>query len=250
MHAAQLQPGLADLLAVAVEVGAHAADGGVGVAARQIGDDFQRRRSAAVPGFGKVRANAQNDFLVLAPNGFLGVIGRWLNVHAGAFKKTDQAGCVLGAGHRQFQGGFHALGRLAGDKGDEDDKDDGADQGADHQGVQNDPAVAKVVEQLFEEYGHHASSPSAEQISVTNASSRMLLPLRASRSSAVPSAATRPSEIMTMRSHRAATSCMMWVERTTQRPCWRSCLRNSLSARVVITSRPLVGSSSRMVRGS
>ena len=42
---------------------------------------------------------------------------------------------------------------------------------------------------------------------------------------AVPCAVTRPLAMITMRSHSAATSCMMWLEKITQRPSPRSSLQ-------------------------
>ena len=84
----------------------------------------------------------------------------------------------------------------------------------------------------------------------TKASSRFDSPVCARSSSAVPCATTRPCAITTMRSHSAATSCMMWLEKITQRPSPRSCRRKSRRPRVVITSSPLVGSSRMTLRGS
>ena len=75
-------------------------------------------------------------------------------------------------------------------------------------------------------------------------------PVCARSSSGVPSATTRPRAITTMRSQSAATSCMTWLENSTQRPSARSSCRKRRSERVVITSRPLVGSSSSTLRGS
>src|SRR5690606_28318786 len=101
--------------------------------------------------------------------------------------------------------------------------------------------------QLAEECvaGAHACRPSSVPIALTKASSRLVSPNRSRSSSAVPEATTWPLAMMTMRSHSAATSCMMWLEKITQRPSARSWRRNSRIARVVMTSRPLVGSSRR-----
>ena len=87
-------------------------------------------------------------------------------------------------------------------------------------------------------------------IAFTNASSRLVQPVAARSSSGVPSAATRPRAMTTIRSQSCATSCMMWLDSSTQRPSSRSASRNPRSDRVVMTSRPLVGSSSSTLRGS
>ena len=51
-------------------------------------------------------------------------------------------------------------------------------------------------------------------------------------------------------SQSADTSCITWLENSTQRPSPRSRRMISRTARVLITSRPLVGSSSRTFCGS
>ena len=54
-----------------------------------------------------------------------------------------------------------------------------------------------------------------------------------------------PRAITMIESHNAETSCITWLENSTQRPSARSRRMMSRTARVLITSSPLVGSSSR-----
>src|SRR5438045_5046288 len=88
----------------------------------------------------------------------------------------------------------------------------------------------------------HASNPSSVPSNFTNASSSDVCPLTRSISSGVPSATMRPCPMITIRSHSAATSCMMWLEKSTHFPAARKPRISSRIARVAITSRPLVGS--------
>jgi len=62
-------------------------------------------------------------------------------------------------------------------------------------------------------------------------------------------ATTRPWPRMTMRSHSAVTSCITWEENRRHLPCARRLRSMSRSARVLMMSSPLVGSSSSMCRG-
>ena len=59
-----------------------------------------------------------------------------------------------------------------------------------------------------------------------------------------------PSAMTTIESQSADTSCITWLENSTHRPCSRSRRTMSRTARVLITSRPLVGSSSSTFDGS
>ena len=59
-----------------------------------------------------------------------------------------------------------------------------------------------------------------------------------------------PRAITTIESQSADTSCMTWLENSTQRPSSRSRRMIARTARVLITSRPLVGSSSSTFCGS
>src|SRR6185437_2545311 len=99
---------------------------------------------------------------------------------------------------------------------------EGADQGA---------AVAQVLLHLLEEHGEdgvpallrgscrvHAARPSSLPMIFTKASSRFDSPVCARSASGDSSATTRPCAITTMRSQSAPTSCMMWLEKSTQRP--------------------------------
>ena len=91
----------------------------------------------------------------------------------------------------------------------------------------------------------HANNPSSLPISFTKASSRLSSPVAASTSCGVPANTARPLLMITIRSHNAATSCMMWLEKSTHLPCalrprirWRM-------LRVDMMSRPLVCGSYR-----
>jgi len=79
--------------------------------------------------------------------------------------------------------------------------------------------------------------------SATKASSSVAVPASARSSAAPPCATERPCATTTMSSHTCSTSCMMCVENRMQRPSSRSCASSLRSARVDITSSPLVGSS-------
>ena len=84
----------------------------------------------------------------------------------------------------------------------------------------------------------------------TNASSSDGAPACAISSGAVPAAATLPWPRMTMRSHSAETSCITCDENSRHLPPAASPRSSSRSARVLMMSRPLVGSSSRITAGS
>ena len=75
-------------------------------------------------------------------------------------------------------------------------------------------------------------------------------PVCSRSASGLPEATMRPRAITMMVSQSAETSCMTWLENTTVRPSARSRRMISRTARVLITSRPLVGSSSSTLRGS
>src|SRR3546814_1057126 len=160
---------------------------------------------------------------------------------------------AVGADDRDLQRLFDlALGPALG-QGQDPEQQRRHQQRPHHQRQHQRAAVARELAQFLEAnrpQRTHACSPSSEPISVTKASSRLSWPVCARSSSAVPCAATRPLAITTMRSHSAATSCMMWLEKITQRPSARRSLRKPRSPRVVITSRPLVGSSRITLRGS
>ena len=68
-------------------------------------------------------------------------------------------------------------------------------------------------------------------------------------SSGVPEATTSPPAMTTIWSHRAATSCIMWLEKRMHLPSSRSRRSSALMARVLITSSPRVGSSSSRLAG-
>ncbi len=61
---------------------------------------------------------------------------------------------------------------------------------------------------------------------------------------------TRPAAMITSSSTSASTSCITWLDSSTQRPCARSSRSQSRRCRVAMTSRPLVGSSSSRCCGS
>ena len=63
-----------------------------------------------------------------------------------------------------------------------------------------------------------ARSPVRAPASATNASSRLSCPVCARSSSGVPRATTRPAAMTTIESQSAETSCMTWLENSTQRP--------------------------------
>src|SRR5262249_6056336 len=140
---------------------------------------------------------------------------------------------------------------LVGDAIEHEGDQEGPDHGADRDGI-NRPAVAEAVRQFLADDDHGAgeihSAGASCPAKATNASSSEDLPVRVSRSSGVPSAATRPLATTMMRSQSADTSCMMWLENSTQQPSARRRRMRSRIVRVLITSRPLVGSSSRMFR--
>src|SRR5690606_17850893 len=90
---------------------------------------------------------------------------------------------------------------------------------AEHHGA----AVAEQVEELLagnDGDGLHAAL--ASPVRLTNTFSRSLSPVVARSSSGVPIAFTSPPAMTTIRSHKAATSCMMWLEKMTQCPSARS----------------------------
>ena len=66
----------------------------------------------------------------------------------------------------------------------------------------------------------------------------------------VPAATTRPLSTITTSSQSAATSCMTWLENRMQCPMPRSFRISARRARVAMTSRPLVGSSSSRFFGA
>src|SRR5690606_1925254 len=214
--------------------------------------DLHQRRLARAPLPGVVLADAQVDVLRLRADRGIGV-GALLAVDPLRVQPRDQVGCVLCADDGDFERLLHLLLGLAlahlGQADDQQRRQDRPHQQAEQQRL----AVAdEFLEFLLPDDGErlHACSPSSVPMSWTNASSRLSRPVCARSASALPSATTRPCAITTMRSHSAATSCMMWLEKITQRPSLRSSRRKSRKPRVVITSRPLVGSSRITLRGS
>src|SRR5581483_1299110 len=155
-------------------------------------------------------------------------------------------GRVLRADHRHLQRTF-GLGHLAIDLHvDQHHEHDRPEQRRVDQRAHHRALVAQVLANLFPPDGEcrvHAASPSSDPMIFTKASSRLISPVCARSASGVSSATTRPRAITTMRSHSAATSCMMWLENSTQRPSAFMLFRNARIERVLITSRPLVGSS-------
>src|SRR5690606_29854066 len=103
---------------------------------------------------------------------------------------------------------------LAGDQGDQADHQCRTQQRTHQQRDHHRAAIAEQVEQFLLQYspaGIHANSPSSDPIALTKASSRLSWPVCWRSSSGEPWATTRPLATITMRSHRAATSCMMWL---------------------------------------
>src|SRR6185312_5785577 len=103
-------------------------------------------------------------------------------------------------------------------------EDQRAQQRAGEEGAGQRATVAQVLAHLLQEHGEHgagaahfrwdgthAARPSSLPMIFTKASSRLVSPVCALRASGVSSATTRPRAITTMRSHSAATSCMMWL---------------------------------------
>src|SRR5690606_13602439 len=223
-----------------------------GILPGRIVHDLDQRRLARAPLFGVVVADAQVGVLVLRADRRVG-IGNLLALDALRVEPRHQVGGAIGADDGDLERLFHLFLRLAlahpGKPDDQQRRQDRPHQQAEHQRL----AVAdEFPEFLLPDDGErlHACSPSSVPMSWTNASSRLSWPVCARSASALPSATTRPCAITTMRSQSAATSCMMWLEKITQRPSPRSWRRKSRSPRVVITSRPLVGSSRITLRGS
>src|SRR6185369_10131640 len=187
-----------------------------------------------------------DDVGILFAHGALGIGRRGFDLDALLAQRLDQARRVLRADDRQRQRLFGLLEFARDQRVDQQHEDQRREQRPGDQGVDHGAAVAQVFAHFLEEHdqrGFHAASPSSVPISLTNASSRLASPVCARSTSGASSATTLPLAITTMRSHSAATSCMMWLENNTQRPSRLRRLRNSRIARVAMTSRPLVGSS-------
>ncbi|EAU64292.1 200 kDa antigen p200, putative [Stigmatella aurantiaca DW4/3-1] len=178
------------------------------------------------------------------------VRGRLGELGAVALEEGHEAGGMLAAHHRHFQG----LGvPVPGGHQREEHRGHERPEQRPHERARHRAPVPEVVLQLLaEDRGEeplHCINPWSVPMAEMKASSRLSLPVRARSSSGVPSATTRPRATTTMRSHRAVTSCITWLEKSTQCP---SALRRRMmvrTARVLITSRPLVGSSRSTLRG-
>src|SRR5208282_904144 len=107
-------------------------------------------------------------------------------------------------------------------KAQQPDEQQRSEQRAQDQRVEQHALVAQALAALLQidrQRRAHASSPiAAAPMILTNASSRLCSPACSRSACGLPSATTRPPPMITMRSHIAATSCMMWVENSTQRP--------------------------------
>src|SRR5690606_7687027 len=209
--------------------------------------------AALAPVLAEIGRDAQHHLGLALADGVLGIRDLLLDHHALAAQPGDQVWGALAADHRHLPRLLGAVELLIDDEAHQHREQDRAQQRAHHQGVHHGLAVAQVLHDLLHENGQaglHAISPSSLPIALTKASSRLLSPVCARSWSALPSATTRPRAMITMWSQSAATSCMMWLESSTQRPSSRSWCRKRRMARVAITSRPLVGSSRMTLRGS
>src|SRR6185437_5638513 len=176
----------------------------------------------------------------------VGIGDRRLRLQPLLLQCIDQVGRVLGTDHRYLERTF-GLAHLVADHGiHQHHEHDRTDQGTIDQGAEQRALVAQILADFLPEDGDggfHAASPSSLPINFTNASSRLASPVCARSASGVSSATTLPLAITTMRSHSMATSCMMWLENSTQRPSAFRFRMKARRPRVAITSRPLVGSS-------
>src|SRR5258706_2158068 len=178
------------------------------------------------------------------------VHGRGLDLDVVALEEVDQGGSVLRAGNPHLEGRRLLL--HAGHPLREEEERQRPDQDrCECQGEHGAPiaqAVAHLLQAHDRELRLHGGAPSPARC--TKASSRSARPLEASSSADVPCATTDPLPMITIASHNAETSCMTWLEKRTHLPASRSLRTTSRRLRVVMTSRPLVGSSSRTLGGS
>src|SRR5688572_30401018 len=135
---------------------------------------------------------------------------------------------------------------------DEHGEQDRAEQRPEQQRRQRSP-LAQRLENFFAAHGEddaHAGLRSAPRTASTKISSRLRPGKRCASSAGLPVSVTLPAAMMTSSSTSASTSCITWLDSSTQRPWPRSSRSQSRRCRVAITSRPFVGSSSKRCCGS
>ncbi len=149
-----------------------------------------------------------------------GIQVRWARpgLQVAALKKGQEIGCVLCSGDRQGQRLIGLRQRFFQRQSDQNRKQRGAEQRTEYQGREQGAPIPRVVQNLFPEHVQHRrhDAASAAITALTNVSSRFPLEDCCARAAGVPAATTWPAAMITMSSHRAATSCMMWDDSSTQ----------------------------------
>ena len=118
---------------------------------------------------------------------------------------------MLRSGYRHRQRLVDLGQRLLQSHADQNRKQRRAEQRTENQGREQGAPIPCVIQNLFTEHvqhGLHDAAPAAVTAS-TNMSSRSPLADCCARAAGVPAATTWPAAMITMSSHRAATSCMM-----------------------------------------
>src|SRR5690606_10709983 len=162
-----------------------------------------------------------------------------------ALQVGDELRGTLAADDRQLERLARVADRLLERQVDRQPEIDRAEQRPEEQRRHERSPVADVIQHLLAEYdaGQAQHQSATLVIAVTKASSRSAQLVLSRIASTLPCSATCPDAMMTISSQSAATSCMTWLENRTHFPRWRSSRTRSRSARVAITSRPLLGSS-------
>src|SRR3954469_9131290 len=221
---------------------------------RSINDELERRGFACLQLVHILLADAQDEFAVACSHlfdGFVDVCLDFVDLNPVFLQEANEIRRVLCAHDGNLERLFLAAHDALRCERGGDCEDDRCEQDPEKEGGEHYASVTQIFEHLLRKhYGDcaaHACSPlSAAR---TKASSRSGAPVCAKISAEVPRTTTRPAEMMTMSSHKAATSCITWLENSTQRPAARNSRNTSRNILTAVTSNPLVGSSRMIVCG-
>ena len=213
VNPARNQPERPDLRGIGLEQPPHACNRGARLQRpRAVVYEFESRRPPRPP-VGRVgRVDAQDDLVLLRAHRRIRVRGRRDDLHVVCAEPDDEIGRPVDADHGQFERALELLGpatALGRAHSCEDQRH--RERHDDERHEQHAPVAQRIREFLAEHRPErpHASNPSPEPITLTNASSRFDVPACSRKASGVPSATTLPRATTTMRSQSAATSCMM-----------------------------------------
>ena len=193
-------------------------------AARAVGVQHHRRGLTVLQARAEVLGDVEDDLVLLRDHGIACagfVEGHFFDVDAARREVGQQVGRALGVrdGHGDVL--FRLLLGVRDAELHQRRHQHRAEHRAEHQRRQQRAPVAQVLAEFLAEDGpdtaqvHLVASGLSSPMSATKASSRRSPP-RARMSASVPAATTWPPAIITTSSQSCSTSCMTWLENSTQ----------------------------------